>query len=173
MEVWIVVLLSVIPTAAIAGVSLYLVRQFMEQEQKRQQVKLKENARNTVLPVKLQAYERLVILLERIRLNNLVMRVTKPGMNAQYLQREMLKQIRGEFEHNLSQQLYVSETAWKLVVNAREQGIAIMNMVGEKVDHEESANKYTTLLLQLAATEDYNAVEIAVAHLRKEMNSIF
>ncbi|MFT6845522.1 MAG: hypothetical protein ACJAUV_001719 [Flavobacteriales bacterium] len=90
-------------------------------------------------PLQLQAYERLVLFLERTDLNNLVMRLNQPGMTAQLLHVELLKNVRKEYEHNLVQQLYVSDQVWTLIVSARDKNIQTINMASDKIGKDESS----------------------------------
>jgi hypothetical protein len=85
----------------------------------RRRLELMLNNQKVTLPLRLQAYERLTLFLERISPESLIVRVNKAGMSAQKLQTALLESIRAEWEHNLSQQLYVSHEAWELVKNAK------------------------------------------------------
>ena len=87
----------------------------------------------TVTPIKLQAYERIVLFLERISLESLLVRVSSPEMTASQLHTALLNCIRSEFEHNLSQQIYMSPQAWEVVKNARSNTIKIINSEAEKI----------------------------------------
>ncbi|TXC78552.1 DUF7935 family protein [Luteibaculum oceani] len=173
MDSWVLIIAITLPCLIIAGAALILVKRVADSKKEIEQIKWKVSAKQAIQPVRLQAYERLVILLERIRLNNLVLRVNTPGVSAQALQREMLKHIRTEFDHNISQQLYVSPQAWQLVKKAREQTVMIMNLASEKVQEGENAAKYSQLIIQLAGSEEYDAVDKAITLLRQEMNKQF
>src|SRR3954465_13437082 len=76
-------------------------------------------------PLQLQAYERLVLLCERIALPNLISRVSQPGLTAREMQVHLIENIKQEFEYNSSQQIYVSEIAWDAVRNLRDQNMLI------------------------------------------------
>ncbi len=91
-----------------------------------------QNSR-TVTPIKLQAYERIVLFLERISLESLLLRVSSPDMSASQLHTALLNAIRNEFEHNLSQQIYMSPQAWEVVSNASSNMIKIINSEAEKM----------------------------------------
>jgi hypothetical protein len=90
-----------------------------------------EAAKNqeTILPLQLQAYERLVILADRIALHNLVSRVNQSGMSAREMQILLTQTIKQEFDHNITQQIYVSAEAWEAISNLKEQNIMIINQV--------------------------------------------
>lgn len=80
-------------------------------------------------PLQLQAYERLVILCERISLPNLISRLNQPGISAREMQVFLIETIKQEFEYNTSQQVYVSTTAWDAVRNLRDQNMLTINQV--------------------------------------------
>ena len=75
----------------------------------------------TSRPLQLQAYERLVMLSERIALPNLISRVNQPGLSAKEMQLLLLENIKQEYEYNMTQQIYVSPVAWEAVKNLKEQ----------------------------------------------------
>src|SRR5689334_11154230 len=71
--------------------------------------------------LQLQAYERLILLTERIALNNLISRVNQPGLNAREMQAILTQSIKQEFEYNVTQQIYVTPEAWDAVRNLKDQ----------------------------------------------------
>ncbi|MBC6489971.1 hypothetical protein ACFSQD_06555 [Flavihumibacter stibioxidans] len=79
--------------------------------------------------LRLQAYERLVILAERIALPNLISRSNEPGLDKRSMQQLLTQTIRQEFDYNLSQQIYVSNEAWEAIRNLKEQNIHIINQI--------------------------------------------
>ena len=97
---------------------------------------LKDNKDNSVpdtfstRPLQLQAYERLLLLTDRISLHNLIQRVNTPGISARDMQLLLVQSIRQEFEHNVTQQMYVSPEAWDAVRNFKDQNMLIVNQIG-------------------------------------------
>ncbi|MFZ9695593.1 MAG: hypothetical protein ACO3AY_06960 [Chitinophagaceae bacterium] len=81
------------------------------------------------IPLRLQAYERLVLLAERISLPQLISRLNQPGLNATEMKLLLVEQIKSEFEYNSTQQLYVSQLAWDAIRNLKEQEIMLINQV--------------------------------------------
>jgi uncharacterized protein YihD (DUF1040 family) len=116
---------------------LALVLEQFRLEQQRQAHEKKLNAQKLLMPIRLQAYERLVLFLERIQPAGLVTRSMNNSMNNQQLQLMLVRTIREEFEHNLSQQLYVSATAWQMVKAAKEEVIQLINKVA--AEHQPDA----------------------------------
>jgi hypothetical protein len=92
----------------------------------------------TSRPLQLQAYERLVMLAERIAIPNLVSRVNQPGLTARQMQILLLDNIKQEFEYNTTQQIYVSPTAWEAIRNLKDQNMLIINQVGATLPPEAS-----------------------------------
>jgi hypothetical protein len=80
--------------------------------------------------LQLQAYERLLLLTDRISLHNLIQRVNTPGISARDMQLLLVQSIRQEFEHNVTQQMYVSPEAWDAVRNFKDQNMLIVNQIG-------------------------------------------
>lgn len=103
------------------------IRKFLERDLQLKTVEDKNSRSRESVPLKLQAFERLILYLERIAPNSLLVRVHRGGMAASQLQAELVATIRAEFEHNLSQQIYVSEQAWEEVKDAKEEMIRIIN----------------------------------------------
>ena len=89
-------------------------------------------------PLQLQAYERLVMLAERIAIPSLVSRANQPGLNARQMQMLLLESIKQEYEYNASQQIYVSPTAWEALKNLKDQNMLIINQVGATLPPEAS-----------------------------------
>ncbi|RPH34560.1 MAG: hypothetical protein EHM93_00580 [Bacteroidales bacterium] len=100
-------------------------------------------------PIRLQAYERLVLFLERISPESMIVRVNQPSMTAQNLQSALLSTIRAEWEHNPSQQLYVSNEAWELTHNAKGNMIKLINICADRIDPEAPSIVFSQKILEL------------------------
>ena len=84
---------------------------------------------NETIKLRLQAYERLTLLAERISLPNLIGRIPNEGVSSRQMQGTLVEAIKQEYEYNLSQQVYVSTEAWRAVNNLKEQNIYIINQL--------------------------------------------
>ena len=109
---------AVLAMLALAGGLFYLLaKRYFENQQKERLLQMKLDERRETLkvvtPIRLQAYERLALFLERISPNSLVLRCYQPGMDLKLLQGVMTKNIRDEWEHNLSQQVYLTVPTWR------------------------------------------------------------
>ncbi|HXB95611.1 MAG TPA: hypothetical protein VNU70_10645 [Puia sp.] len=99
--------------------------------------------------LQLQAYERLILLTDRIALTNLIQRVNVPGLGARDMQALLTQSIRQEFEHNITQQIYVSAESWDAVRNYKEQNLLIINQVGSFLPEEATGADLNRALLDL------------------------
>ncbi len=154
------------------AVYLVLARMFKSQENQQKMEVVLENQR-LITPVKLQAYERLILFLERISLESLIMRVNRPGMTVQQLHHEMLASIRSEYEHNLSQQLYISPAAWEVVKNARANMLKLINITSGKFKPEDSALNYSKSLMEELIEVEKQPTQAAIDFLKAEVARVF
>ena len=123
----------------------------------------KENKRNldpgyTTRPLQLQAYERLVILTERVALPNLVSRANQPGLTGREMQLLMLESIKQEFEYNSSQQIYVSPVAWQAVNNLKEQNMLIINQIAQTLPAEARGYDLGKRIMEVIIAQDKKAL---------------
>jgi len=113
----------------------------------------------------------LVLLLERTQIPGIISRVHRQGMSARLLQNEITNTIRAEFEHNITQQLYVSKNTWEYVKKSRDESIKLVNMAATKVSDSANAIEYSRELLTLIASQetDWNqkALDVVKAEFRK------
>ena len=100
-------------------------------------------------PLKLQAYERLILLADRIALPNLINRCNQPGLNVPEMQNLLLQTIRQEFDHNITQQIYVSPEAWDAIRNLKEQNLLIINQVASYLPAAASGQDLNKSLLEM------------------------
>ena len=138
-----------------------------DSEKRRQEVILQGN--RTVTPIKLQAYERIVLFLERISPESLLMRVSSPDMTVSQLQSALLASIRSEFEHNLSQQIYMSPQAWEVVRNARSNIIKIINSEAERIKGDAPGIELSKLLLGRIMEMEHDPARAAIDFIKGEV----
>lgn len=110
-----------------------------------------KTVKGIVLPLRLQAYERMALYLERIEPTQLVMRVHANGLSVPQEQNLLLTAIRSEFEHNLSQQIYISNEVWNDICNAKDDIIDIVNVVAEQIEDPMDGQSFAESLLIAAA----------------------
>ncbi|HSU26976.1 MAG TPA: hypothetical protein VLJ68_01235 [Chitinophagaceae bacterium] len=124
-------------------------------------------------PLQLQAYERLVMLAERISIQNLVSRANQPGLSAREMQRLLLDSIKQEYEYNTTQQIYVSPTAWEVVKNLKDQNMLIINQVGASMPSEASGTDFNRRLLEFTMNSKKGTIhEIVLEALNYEAKKV-
>ena len=131
-------------------------------------VELKLQALKIVMPLKVQAYERFLLYLERVQLPQLVKRVYVPGMEKGTFHLQLLQSVREEFEHNLAQQLYVSNSTWNAVVNAKEELVNQINTTFEQLKDEQDVS----ILAQSLVALPNPMVEQAVSILKRDFERL-
>jgi len=109
-------------------------------------------------PLQLQAYERLVILTERVALPNIVSRANQPGLSAREMQLLMLESIKQEFEYNSSQQIYVSPVAWQAVNNLKEQNMLIINQIAQTLPADAKGYDLGRRIMEVIIAQDKKAL---------------
>jgi len=172
----IILVLTVIAAVAVTGYIFYLViKRYFENEQKKTLLEFRLNEQRETLkvvtPIRLQAYERMVLFMERISPNSLVMRCYQPGMDLKLLQGVMTKNIRDEWEHNLSQQVYISIEAWSRIREAKEEMINLINSSAATMNNNaDPASLAGVIFASIAkSTPTDNALEF----LKKEIQQHF
>lgn len=184
MDTLITVIIDLLPVLIVIGAAIYLFHEtlrFIETRDKRNRVTESPAQPMPTVPVqksefvsklRMQAAERFALYLERINPGRLVMRLHRSGMSAAMLQNELLRTIREEFDHNLSQQIYVSETTWELIKNAQLEMIKFVNAAGQGLDKDASGLDFGDKLLKAAGQIEKLPSEIALAYLRKETRKV-
>ena len=122
------------------------------------QKNLKNEATFSTRPLQLQAYERLVVLTERISLPNLVSRTNQPGFSAREMQLLLLESIKQECEYNSSQQIYVSPVAWQALINLKEQNMLIINQVAQTLPADAKGIDLSKKIMEIIIAQDKNAL---------------
>jgi hypothetical protein len=116
----------------------------------------------TTRPLQLQAYERLVILTERVALPNIVSRANQPGITAREMQLLMLESIKQEFEYNSSQQIYVSPLVWQAVNNLKEQNMLIINQIAQTLPADAKGYDLGKRIMEVIIAQDKKALHNVV-----------
>lgn len=167
------ILKYVIPAAIVFFTVWVIVGKYFSSMEKIRKVDQMVENRRIILPLRLQAYERVILFLERISPESLVMRVNQPGLTARQLQSELMSSIRAEFEHNLSQQIYLTSEAWEMVKNARGMSIKLINIAGDQVPPDGPAINLSSKILDMIMAADKAPTTAAIEFLKKEVQTLF
>lgn len=154
--------------------AMYLtVKNILEKDVERKEVDLKIRIYEKILPLRLQAYERIALLLERISPNNLMLRLNNPKLSAREFQVILVREIREEFNHNLSQQIYIGEETWVLVRKAIEDTINLINQSAIKLKEDAKGVDLTKTVFSEIMENEVDSVEHALSRLKKEVSQFY
>lgn len=162
-----------IPALIVFLTAFFLIKYQVDLEKKRLNANLVMKNQEIITPLRLQAYERIILLLERISPDTLIMRINKSGMTSKQLHTELLKSIRAEFEHNLSQQIYLTTKAWQVVKKARQDITKLINTSAIKVESQAPSLKLSQLILETFMETDKSPSADAIDYVKKEIQQFF
>lgn len=157
-----------IPALVVFATAYYLVKKHLDTSMTMKQMELKQSAQHATVPLKMQAYERLAMFCERSDIPTLLGRFYDSDMKSRALLFLMVGAIKQEYEHNVSQQVYVSDKLWKIIKLARNQNIRMLEGIGSKVGLDASAKDLADgIQAHLAELKD-NPLSLAQAAIRQE-----
>ncbi len=171
MDNFLIVLAIILAAGVVFATAYFLLKEFFNNELKTRQLKLIEEKQKVSLPVRLQAYERIVLLLERMSPANLVIRVHKKGISSIQFQQLLIQAIREEYDHNLSQQLYISDKSWDMVRNAKEEMIRQINTSAGQLKEDASSTELSKKLLDMSVEK--LATKKALVFVKAEARKLF
>jgi hypothetical protein len=173
MDNFLEILKIVLPCLAVGAACFLMARTFMDYEHKKATIQAQNTKLELIVPARMQAYERLVLFLERITPENLIRRTLKVTITARLFQSELVSTIRNEYEHNLSQQIYMSPTAWAMVKTATEETIRLVNVAGAKLPPSAMAAELAENILHITAQIGKFPTHVAIENLKKEFTQNF
>ena len=173
MELIILVLVALIATGGTLTMAYFFLKKNGEREIRHLQVELKRDRQKHFLPMRVEAYQRAVLLMERIHPNSLVMRLHNPGLPAKALQAKFLDSIREEYDHNVAQQLFISPQAWQMVKNSKEETIKIINIAGNQMEVTSTGMDLSAKIFEVVAEIGELPTEITIEYLKQELQELF
>jgi len=162
-----------VPALVVFVACFFILKKFMDNEYRKQLLELRKANQNYTTPLRLQAYERMILFLERVSLNNLVSRVQKRGMSAKQFQSDLIVTVRTEFEHNLSQQIYVSQAAWDTVKLAKEEVIKVINVSAMQVKDDATSAELSQKIFEILLKLEVSPTQMAISTIKKEVRQLF
>src|SRR5690606_21459860 len=131
------------------------------------------NGLDPTVSLRLQAYERLVLLVERISPASLFLRNHKPGLSATELNALLIAEIRAEFEHNLTQQLYVSERSWQMTRTLKDKTVSMINGIAQGLAENATGMDLTRAVLDHVSAQQYVPYQETLAPLKEAVKALF
>ncbi len=158
-----------IPAGIIFGITYYLMDKLLGEQRKMRLLELKKEQLRELTPLKLQAYERLTLLLDRISPENLVLRLSKSGQSATSLRHALIQTINSEYNHNISQQIYISNDAWKMIQAVKEKLLETIEDCYKNCNDTSSGPDLGRLILARMMTGNYTDTQRAIELLKTEI----
>lgn len=145
-----------IPLIAFLGLTYLFLEHWKKQEMARFKMQMNREYKSLILPTRVQAYERMVLFLERISPNNLVTRLNDSSFTANEFKYVLTKEISDEFEHNLSQQLYISSKTWRMITLAKDQTIQLILQTSSSLSADAKSKDLAIAILNQTITDKGN-----------------
>jgi len=173
MEVLIEILKYTIPALIVFFTTYIFLKTWSRNEEKRRGHEKNLQLKDDLMPVRLQAYERIILFLERTSPESVLIRLNKKGMSAQQLQNELQNTLRHEYEHNITQQTYVSTEAWQRVQMARNQTLKIISDAASELKEGASGSTLGKLILEKVMEHKAPPSQVAIEFLKQEVRELY
>ncbi|MEY2705065.1 MAG: hypothetical protein RL407_1127 [Bacteroidota bacterium] len=163
----------IIPAGAVLYGMYLVVVSFLSKEREKLLVDLKSESTQVVLPIRLQAAERLCLLLERISPTQLVRRANPSQLSAEELHLQLLSDIREEFNHNASQQVYFSQDTWNAIKVAVEEVSSLIHLSRQSVEADASGLDLAKVIFSHSFDRTTDPIQIAIGKVKAEVSLYF
>jgi hypothetical protein len=172
MPIWLTTVLEIIKVSVPALIVFLTVRSLMQEYFKKEyhlkNLEQSQPNKEATLPLKLQAYERLSLFCERIAVPTLLFRLRQEGMSARELRMVLLLNIQQEYEHNITQQVYVSAQLWEIIKIARDDSVNTISLAMESLPKDADGKALANAVYQLLEQRGVTAVDKALQAIKKE-----
>ena len=166
-------LIALLPAVVVFLTAYHIFRQYLRSRALEQAGAQKDEGRKQLLPLRLQAYERLALFLERIEPGPLVLRVHKSNMSSSMLHGALVATIREEFEHNVTQQIFVSDKLWGKVRQAKEETIRLVNISFQQTGEVSAGTNLSRQIFENVSRLSGSPSQEAMLVLKDEVRRLF
>jgi len=173
MEVILEIIKITVPALIVFATVYFLMKNHTEQQIELKQYELGSQNRSTTMPLRLGAYERLSLFLERIAVPNLLFRLKSTESTNASLQFALLMAIQQEYEHNISQQVYVSDNLWQIIKTAKDMNVDMINNIAKDLDGKGDAKELAGTLMQYLELQEGSPILTAQVAVKKEAALLF
>ncbi len=153
--------------------TFYIIKPYLDRFEKQQLITLKQSFNKETFPLRLQAYERLVLFIDRINPVNMLVRLNNNSFSAGELHYLVLAEIKNEFQHNITQQLYVSTASWEITKRVKNDTILLINSAIKAVPAQAGALEFSKLVLEQISRMESSPYEVSAAIIRDEASQMF
>lgn len=167
-------LLKLLVPAGLVLYGMYLtVKLMLEREAEKNRVELKNRYATDVTPLRLQAYERMALFLERITPSNLLLRLSGQATLALEFQQVLLREIREEYNHNVSQQIYMSQTVWEEVQNSMNEVVLLINEAAGEIAPDAPALDLSKKIFDKIIQKNTQPTAAGLKAVKDEVQTVF
>ncbi|MGB5941456.1 MAG: hypothetical protein WBG71_01115 [Leeuwenhoekiella sp.] len=162
--------IALLPAVVVGLLAYYFFNSFIKNEDGRRRFLLHKDSQQHTLPTRLQAYERLVLFLERIKPSQLLIRISPSGEHKEDYEQLLISTIEQEFEHNITQQIYISEECWNVVQSAKNTTIQMIRQANRSEESTNAASLRENILKGMMDRAAPSAV--AIEYLKNEVSEV-
>lgn len=166
------VLKLVIAGAILIFLIYFVFRGYFDRYQNIQVRNYKVILNKELLPLRLQALERMTLFIERINPSNLLLRLHTPGMTAKQMQILVLEDIRAEYQHNVTQQLYLSSEAWSIVKRVKDDTVTLINTSINELPDGSSAVELSKIVFAKLETLEQSPYDLAMMVIKSQYQEL-
>jgi len=163
----------IVPAAAVMYAMYLVIKSFLNKEFERRLVEFKLKSSETITPVRLQAYERMALFLERISPANLLVRLNQPQATVAQFQHLLISSIREEMNHNFSQQVYMSDQTWQLIKIAMDDVINVINAASQELQPDAKGVELGKKVFEIIMKREADPAKQALVYLKSEIQRLF
>lgn len=163
----------IIPSLIVFLTAYYIITSYLESDYNKKMLELKLANQQSILPLRLQAYERLTIFLERINPSAMILRTHVNGLTAREFHQVLVQDIRSEFDHNVAQQMYVAPQTWTMIKTTKEDTINLINFAYNSLPADASSVDLSKTIFESLAVAERNPHEVAIGMIRTEVQTLF
>lgn len=163
--------LYMVPAIITGLIAYYFFKEHINNEDNRRSYLLKKDMQVNAMPLRLQAYERMALFLERISPNKLLIRVIPNSSDKEQYEALLIKSIEQEYEHNLSQQIYISDSCWN-IINASKNATIQLIRKASMLEKTDTANKLREVILT-EMMEKRPPSDAALSYIKEEVSAMW
>jgi hypothetical protein len=173
MEIFFELLKYTIPSVVVFATAYFLLKMLLDERQRIDRAIQQREAMKITLPLRLQAYERMMLVCDRAAIDHTLLRIRVPGMTVRELRGALMLAVSQEFDHNTSQQLYVSETLWQIISLAKNDTLALVSSTAPALAPDADDGQLVTALFQVLDQLDATPLQKAAIAVRTEASQLF
>ena len=172
-EIILELLKYVLPAGLVMGAVTLVMRENRHKVEIKAKYAVFKGSMDKIVPIRLQAYERGILFLERISPENLLLRIDGRELPVGIYHKQLTMEIRAEFEHNVAQQLYIDSESWAAIVRAKEQTIALINQTARSLPQDAVGTELGKRVLNEMVRQESAPAREGIVLLKRDISKMF